>query len=374
MSGYEDGGPLSLSEAVAEALGQLGPGALSDARAFVGALLDLADVDSAELRLLRAGLDDAALAPLAGLFESEGVLVRGRLEDAAEGIAGRMSREAGADPATARRAMGQVADGIKAYLEGRGAVWVDPEPPTPVQAEPLAQTEPEPPAQTEQVVPTTQESVVIERPVGPASESASSPWSQSRKLLLSGVAFLVVVTFVLALSIHHQLNLEIDVSFDGNGATSEMPNFQWSAHIENTAAYMSRTVTLPENHYVRDGYAFVGWSRSMDGSDAQQPGTEVLLLYHKTLAEMFKSRDVTFYAAWAPIATFDGNGGTGTMQPIAATGDGMIQLPRCTFEKPGYRFLGWMLGRTNNGMLVPEGEDYWITEPTVFYAFWDPPV
>ena len=99
MSGYEDGGPLSLCEAVAEALGQLGPGALSDARAFVGALLDLADVDSAELRLLRAGLDDAALAPLAELFESEGVLVRGRLEDAAEGIAGRMSREAGADPA-----------------------------------------------------------------------------------------------------------------------------------------------------------------------------------------------------------------------------------------------------------------------------------
>lgn len=40
--------------------------------------------------------------------------------------------------------------------------------------------------------------------------------------------------------------------------------------------------------------------------------------------------------------TFHGNGGNGSMQPITGLSDGQeLQLPRNTFTRTGYRFVGW---------------------------------
>ena len=386
MSGYEDGGPLSLSEAVTEALGQLGPGVLSDARAFVGALLDLADVDSAELRLLRAGLDDAALAPLAGLFDSEEVLVRGRLEEAAEGIAGRMSREVGADPETARRSMGQVADGIKAYLDGRGAVWVEPETHAPEGMPPVLETEARVSVEPTERKPSVERAV--SSPVGRASEDRRSeqaghpidlPTAKKFKALL---VFLVVILASCGFYALHDrlqgLGHGYTVGWNSNAPATKVRelNTADAYAVTNTPEYDYLTVTLPENVYELDGYMFVGWSLTEDGSDPQQPGTEVTFTYPKTLKGLLEPHApyvITFFAAWVPVIRFDGNGGTGTMQPIPITWsvDGGIVLPECTFEKTGYSFAGWSEGEPG-GFLLSEGGSVEVNEPTVFYANWVP--
>ena len=44
-------------------------------------------------------------------------------------------------------------------------------------------------------------------------------------------------------------------------------------------------------------------------------------------------------------ATFDANGGSGTMNPIVVQKDSTLTLPKCTFSGPnGLSFVGWKVG------------------------------
>lgn len=73
--------------------------------------------------------------------------------------------------------------------------------------------------------------------------------------------------------------------------------------------------------------------------------------------------------------TFYGNGGLGTMEPIEGLSEGQeIQLPRCTFVREGYRFVGW----TNTpGSDEPVYQDEYARFPyypsnSALYAVWEP--
>lgn len=66
------------------------------------------------------------------------------------------------------------------------------------------------------------------------------------------------------------------------------------------------------------------------------------LEYHYTIPD----KDTTMYAVWVPIKVllcFAGNGGEGSMDDMILEYDSVIYLPECSYEKEGYKLLGWKL-------------------------------
>lgn len=80
--------------------------------------------------------------------------------------------------------------------------------------------------------------------------------------------------------------------------------------------------------------------------------------------------------AAAGTVTFHGNGGNGSMQPVTGLSESQeLQLPRNTFTRSGYRFVGW----TNNPKIDdPIFQDecpnfsYFSSYNTDLYAVWEP--
>ena len=136
-------------------------------------------------------------------------------------------------------------------------------------------------------------------------------------------------------------------SFDSNGASGSMDKMRISPDGK---------VTLPKNEFTRSGYRFIGWSKTRDGKLAG-PGKTVTA-----------DGPTTFYAVWRPLATFDSNGGSGTMNDVAAKKGGVLTLPENKFTRSNYRFIGW--ATTSSGTPKKPGETVTISEPTTFYARW----
>ena len=136
-------------------------------------------------------------------------------------------------------------------------------------------------------------------------------------------------------------------SFNPNGASGSMDEIRITP---------SGKVTLPKNEFTRSGYRFVGWSKSKDGKLAA-PGRTVTA-----------DGPTTFYAVWRPLASFDSNGGSGTMSDIAAKKGGVLTLPKNGFTRSGYRFDGWATSK--NGSPKSAGDTTTISSPTTFYAIW----
>lgn len=136
-------------------------------------------------------------------------------------------------------------------------------------------------------------------------------------------------------------------SFDANGASGSMDQMRISP---------SGRVTLPKNEFRRSGWRFIGWSKSPDGKLAG-PGTTVTA-----------NGPTTFYAVWRPLASFDRNGGSGSMDDVAAKKGGALTLPKNGFSRTDYRFLGWATSRS--GTPKSPGETVTISGPTTFYARW----
>lgn len=86
----------------------------------------------------------------------------------------------------------------------------------------------------------------------------------------------------------------------------------------------------------RPGYTFIGWSATPTGS----------VIANNTV-DLTQS-STTYYAQWREIlnvtASFDGNGATGTVNPITVVENTSITLPQNSFVKDGYTFTGWSDG------------------------------
>ena len=138
------------------------------------------------------------------------------------------------------------------------------------------------------------------------------------------------------------------LTFDANGGTGSM-----TAKTDLTGEY-----TLPANGFTAPtGKKFKGWSLTTDGAIV-------------TKVDMTENR--TVYAIWEEIPvikytlTFDANGGSGTMAPIADL-TGEYDLPANGFTAPtGKQFKGWSL--TTDGAIVTKVD---MTENKTVYAIWE---
>lgn len=84
-----------------------------------------------------------------------------------------------------------------------------------------------------------------------------------------------------------------------------------------------------------------------------------------TGTEILKSISIP-YTAYA--ASFDNNGGTGTMAD--ATGAVPADLPTNTFTRDGYLFNGWNDDQNGNGTAYADGAEYAFDADATLYAQW----
>ena len=447
----EEQEPLSLADATYEVLQQGGIEALLNAEAFKSALLDCANGGAAEVRMLRRNLDGMVLEPLSFLVRGDGGFDQQGLGDAVARFAYLLEHERFVAPDLADKAAYQLSEGICRYLgignfvqdpDATGEIPLIPQDPvpgygsdadfvrdsgepddsdsTPDSKDQSSEEPPEDPYPDELLeAPTPKSQDAKKKRSTPPTPSAAS---RSRRPLHTAVAIAIIALLSGAAFF---LSQRVSVTFDGNGATSgstkavstlkgheltlpdsgyELEGYsfagwsktadgkvayqpqdtlepteattlyaQWLPHIafegnnadsgevESQLVPESGIVTLPDNTYERTGYRFGGWSLSENGVDAQQPTTEVKI-----------TEPTTYYAAWQPIASFEGNGADeGQTKDVAASVDGELVMPKSAFKKAGYRFGGWSLTKDGADERLAAKEQTTIDAPTTYYATWD---
>ena len=138
------------------------------------------------------------------------------------------------------------------------------------------------------------------------------------------------------------------LTFDANGGSG----------IMTPIADLTGEYTLPANGFTApSGKQFKGWSLTTDGATV----TKVDMTENKTVYAIWEDIPVVTYTL-----TFDANGGSGTMTPIADL-TGEYTLPANGFTAPsGKQFKGWSL--TANGATVTKVD---MTENRTVYAIWE---
>ena len=138
------------------------------------------------------------------------------------------------------------------------------------------------------------------------------------------------------------------LTFDANGGSGEM----------TPIADLTGEHDLPANEFTApSGKQFKGWSLTTDGAIV----TKVDMTENKTVYAIWENIPVTTYTL-----TFDANGGSGTMAPIADL-TGEHDLPANEFTAPsGKKFKGWSL--TTDGAIVTKVT---MDKDVKVYAIWE---
>ena len=119
--------------------------------------------------------------------------------------------------------------------------------------------------------------------------------------------------------------------------------------------------------YAPQGKHFIGYK--VEGNDTiYQPGSIIPI-----------NGDTIVNAQWASnTATFDANGGEGTMDSITAGDDGYATLPECTFTAPeGKQFKCWSTSNEepdedeDDDVTYAAGDAVTFTDGQVLYAIWE---
>ena len=141
-------------------------------------------------------------------------------------------------------------------------------------------------------------------------------------------------------------NIIYTVTFNSNGGTSVAP--------QNVNA--GEKLIEPTPAPTREGFTFDGWYEDSTFSTKFNFDTPI-------------TDSMTLYAKWTEnkyTLTFDANGGSGTMTPIADL-TGEHTLPANEFTAPtGKKFKGWSL--TTDGAIVTKVD---MTENRTVYAIWE---
>ena len=123
-----------------------------------------------------------------------------------------------------------------------------------------------------------------------------------------------------------QANLNT-LHFNANGGTGEMADMKIAT---------DSTEMLFENAFTQDGYHFIGWANSSNGSIVYCNGSSYT---------MGAEQSYTIYAIWEKntnYIVFNSNGGKGTMDNQSALTNTMVVLSKCAFTAlDGYVFAGW---------------------------------
>lgn len=119
---------------------------------------------------------------------------------------------------------------------------------------------------------------------------------------------------------------------------------------------------LTANAFTRTGYAFGRWNTAADGS-----GT-----YYNDGASYPFDADVTLYAQWNPIITYNANGGSNPPTAVATDNDGIHEIkPKGVMSFTSHAFMGWKAQADGSGTAYTVGQDYTFTTPTTIYAQWE---
>lgn len=156
----------------------------------------------------------------------------------------------------------------------------------------------------------------------------------------------VMLTSSKVLYAHWKATTEFVLSFDYQGATGNNTIINKDV-IQNNAI---GTLPIP----VKNGYIFSGWFTQLYGN-----GTEVTLNTVYTY-----SNNITIYAHWIGANNnliFNSGDGTGTMENEIVKSGESFTLPKCSFIKNGYSFIGWT--NDSEGVAVIYQDEATITIP-----------
>ncbi len=145
------------------------------------------------------------------------------------------------------------------------------------------------------------------------------------------------------------------VIFNANGAAGSM---------EPQSIKTDETASLTANTFTKAGYTFEGWSETKDGTVKYEDGASFT---------MSSSESVTLYAVWGANTnkiTLYANNGTTEKTVINGTTDSIITLPKNTYERAGYVFVGWGATADGNAVYDDEAEYAVASDNAQLYAIW----
>lgn len=178
----------------------------------------------------------------------------------------------------------------------------------------------------------------------------------------TGTTYAVASTFTPSanLTLYAIWNVNYSITYDSNGATSgTVPTAQ-------TGLAGAATVALNTGLLTRTGYNFSGWNTNAGGT-----GTS-----YAAGASISSSADVTLYAKWVLIPTFNvtynANGSTSGSVPAAQNGivSAVVASNSGSLAKTGYNFSGWNELANGTGISYAEGATITPSQNTVLYAKW----
>lgn len=142
------------------------------------------------------------------------------------------------------------------------------------------------------------------------------------------------------------------IYFNANGGTGA-PGTQYQTHFE----YLTLSSVVPK----KDGYTFKGWSTTLNGSVAYQPG-----------GQFGENRSVTLYAVWSESSYsvwLDPNGGSIQTFSVTVTHNSLYgALPKPV--RVDYTFTGWYTAK-EGGTRVTSETIVSSTVPHTLYAHWN---
>lgn len=138
-------------------------------------------------------------------------------------------------------------------------------------------------------------------------------------------------------------------------------------HENGTEAHLSYTtkgftdgsvLTFPDAQ--REGYTFAGWKDS-EGKDPQK---DALVCSDQAFDAQWRANQYTIH--------YDANGGIGSMNDSSVTYNGKYTLPKGTFQKSGYSFLGWSKTKGSDVADYDDQEEitYKTASDLTLYAVW----
>jgi uncharacterized protein (TIGR02145 family)/uncharacterized repeat protein (TIGR02543 family) len=149
------------------------------------------------------------------------------------------------------------------------------------------------------------------------------------------------------------------VAYDINGGTGTTPDTR-------TVVRGNSVILANCDQFTRDGFAFVGWNTSPDGTgDNYDAETELIVTGSITLFAMW---DVARYTV-----TYDINGGAGTT-PSARTvthGNSIILPNEGWFIRDGFTLVGWNTNPDGTGNNYRVGTSFTPTSNITLFAMWD---
>lgn len=139
------------------------------------------------------------------------------------------------------------------------------------------------------------------------------------------------------------------LSYDANGGTGTMSEQEG---VE---------LTVASNAFTKEGYSFVKWNTSSDGSGTDYDPSDSITL----------SADVTLYAIWAQVAytlSYDANNGTGTMSPETGV---EVTVAANGFTREHYSFVEWNTAADGTGTAYDPNDSITLSADMTLYAIWE---